>query len=140
LKANGLVDANEKDIRLDFIFTNSTGIQDVFFCEDKPTIKISNKDKHKADYLRESALRYWSSLLPYEECTQHLCALSCHFNKLNLRIMGTKLINGIIIHACLKEIDIPLSDNNGAGIAEYLTAVISLVVSRKYLFNISIIY
>ncbi|KAG1305472.1 hypothetical protein G6F64_008349 [Rhizopus arrhizus] len=127
LKANDLVDANEKDIRLDFIFTNSTGIQDVFFCEEKPTIKISNKDKHKADRLRESALRYWSSLLPYEECTQHLCALSCHFNKLNLRIMSTKLISGIIIHACLKEIDIPLSDNNGAGVAEYLTAVLSLV-------------
>lgn len=140
MKANDLVDANEKDIRLDFIFTNSTGIQDVFFCEEKPTIKISNKDKHKADRLRESALRYWSSLLPYEECTQHLCALSCHFNKLNLRIMSTKLISGIIIHACLKEIDIPLSDNNGAGVAEYLTAVLSLVVSRKYLFNISIIY
>ncbi|CEI92304.1 hypothetical protein RMCBS344292_06569 [Rhizopus microsporus] len=127
LKANGLVDVDEKDIRLDFIFTNSTGIQDVFFCEDKPTIKVSNKDKNKADYLRESALRHWSSLLPYEECTQHLCALSCHFNKLNLRIMGTKLVNGIMIHACLKEIAVPLSDNNGAGIAEYLTAVISLV-------------
>ncbi|KAI9487694.1 MAG: hypothetical protein EXX96DRAFT_615451 [Benjaminiella poitrasii] len=127
LKANGLVDVDKKDIRLDFIFTNSTGIQDVFFCEDKPTIKVSNKDKNKADYLRESALRHWSSLLPYEECTQHLCALSCHFNKLNLRIMGTKLVNGIMIHACLKEIAIPLSDNNGAGIAEYLTAVISLV-------------
>lgn len=54
--------------------------------------------------------------------------------------MGTKLVNGIMIHACLKEIAIPLSDNNGAGIAEYLTAVISLVVSRKYLFNLSIIY
>ncbi|CAO3661901.1 hypothetical protein CU097_002575 [Rhizopus azygosporus] len=40
--------------------------------------------------------------------------------------MGTKLVNGIIIHACLKEIDIPLSDNNGAGIVDYLTAVISL--------------
>ena len=69
LKANGLVNVNEKDIRLDFIFTNSTGIQDVFFCENEPTIKISNKDKHKADYLRESALRHWSSLLLYEECT-----------------------------------------------------------------------
>lgn len=43
--------------------------------------------------------------------------------------MGTKLVNGIMIHACLKEVAIPLSDNNGAGIAEYLTAVISLVVS-----------
>ncbi|KAI9252231.1 hypothetical protein EDC94DRAFT_281146 [Helicostylum pulchrum] len=127
LKANGLVDINEKDIRLDFIFTNSSGIQDVFFCEDKPTVKASNKDKQKADYLRESTLRHWTSLLPYEECTQHLCVLSCHFNKLNLRIMGTKLVDGIIVHACLKEIGIPLSDNNGAGIAEYLTTVISLV-------------
>ncbi|KAG1451352.1 hypothetical protein G6F46_006935 [Rhizopus delemar] len=111
LKANGLVDVDKKEVRLDFIFTNSTGIQDVFFCEDKPVVKVSNKDKNKADYLRESALRHWSSLLPYEECIQHLCALSCHFNKLNLRIMGT----------------IPHSDDNGAGIAEYLTAVISLV-------------
>lgn len=132
MKANGLVDVDKKEVRLDFIFTNSTGIQDVFFCEDKPVVKVSNKDKNKADYLRESALRHWSSLLPYEECIQHLCALSCHFNKLNLRIMGSKLVNGIIIHACLKEIAIPHSDDNGAGIAEYLTAVISLVVSRKW--------
>ncbi|CAO3682594.1 unnamed protein product [Rhizopus stolonifer] len=41
--------------------------------------------------------------------------------------MGTKLVNGIRIHICLKKIAIPQSDNNGAGIAEYLTAVISLV-------------
>ncbi|CAO3657291.1 unnamed protein product [Mucor hiemalis] len=40
--------------------------------------------------------------------------------------MGTNLVNGTMIHACLKEIAIPLSDNNGAGIAEYLTTVISL--------------
>ncbi|KAI9483351.1 MAG: hypothetical protein EXX96DRAFT_594170 [Benjaminiella poitrasii] len=80
LRADGLVDVNEKDIRLEFIFTNSSGIQCVFI------------------------------LLLYEECTQYLCALSCHFNKPNLRIM-----------------DIPLSDNSGARIAEYLTAVISLV-------------
>lgn len=52
--------------------------------------------------------------------------------------MGTKLVNGIIIHVCLKEIYVPLSDNNGAGIAEYLAAVISLAVSRKYLFNLSL--
>ncbi|KAI8380574.1 hypothetical protein EDC96DRAFT_539902 [Choanephora cucurbitarum] len=45
--------------------------------------------------------------------------------------MGTKLVNGIMIHACLKEIAIPLSDNNGAGIAEYLTAVISLVTAQQ---------
>lgn len=73
LKANGLVDVNEKDIRLDFIFTNSTGIQDMFFCEDKPTIKISNKDKHKADYLRESAVDLVSFLTKNAPSIYALC-------------------------------------------------------------------
>ncbi|KAI9482742.1 MAG: hypothetical protein EXX96DRAFT_599514 [Benjaminiella poitrasii] len=109
LKANDLVDVNEKDLRLDFIFTNSTWIQDVFFCEDKPTAKYRTKTNIKLTILEKA-------LLPYKECIQHLCALSCHFNKLNLRIM-----------------DIPLSDNSGAGIAEYLAAVISLrMVIRNF--------
>lgn len=131
MKANGLVDTDEKDIRLDFIFTNSTGIEDVFFCEDKSSVKVSRKDKNKADFLRESTLRHWCSLLPYQECAQYLCALSCHFNKLSLRIMGTKLVNGIVIHACLKEVEVPQTDQNGAGIAEYFTTVISLVASQE---------
>ncbi|EPB87048.1 hypothetical protein HMPREF1544_06165, partial [Mucor circinelloides 1006PhL] len=41
LKAKGLVDINEKGIRLEFTCPSSTGIQDVFFCEDKSTVKIS---------------------------------------------------------------------------------------------------
>ncbi|CAO3628429.1 unnamed protein product [Mucor hiemalis] len=68
LKANGLVGTHEKDIRLGFIFPNSTGIEDVSFCEDKSSVKISHKDKNKADFSRESTLRHRSSLLLYEEC------------------------------------------------------------------------
>ncbi|PHZ07523.1 uncharacterized protein RHIMIDRAFT_97387 [Rhizopus microsporus ATCC 52813] len=33
LKANDLIDMDEKDIRLGFVFTNLAGIEHVFFCE-----------------------------------------------------------------------------------------------------------
>ncbi|KAI9469028.1 MAG: hypothetical protein EXX96DRAFT_492230, partial [Benjaminiella poitrasii] len=136
LKKMGLLGEDEKDVRLDFVFTNSTGIQDVFFCEDKPKAKESAKDKNKSSCLRERTLRYWSKLLPYEECSEHLCALSCHFSQLNMKIMGSKLVDGMIIHACLKEVAIPADGNNGAGLAEYLITVISLVRMVTWNFNI----
>ncbi|CAO3628425.1 unnamed protein product [Mucor hiemalis] len=41
--------------------------------------------------------------------------------------MGIKLVNGIVFHACLKELEAPQTDQNGAGITEYFTTVISLV-------------
>ncbi|CAO3674634.1 unnamed protein product [Rhizopus stolonifer] len=125
LKKVGLLDEDEKDIYFDFFFTNSTGVQDVLFCEDKLKVKESTKDKSKSSYLREQKLRYRSKLLPYEKFSEYLCALSCHFNMLNLKIMGSKLVDGIIIHTWLKEVSIPGDADNGASPTEYMAAVIS---------------
>ncbi|KAG2201205.1 hypothetical protein INT47_013016 [Mucor saturninus] len=36
LQKMGILDANTKDVRLDLIFTNSSGLNDAFYCEDKP--------------------------------------------------------------------------------------------------------
>lgn len=71
----GLLDANTKDVKLDFIFTNSSGLNNAFYCEDKPYERAS-KDNEKTRHLREQALNYWVSLLPYNECTEHINAVT----------------------------------------------------------------
>lgn len=130
MKRLGLVEEDEHDVRLDFIFTNIAvaGLGDALFCEDKPTDKVSKKDETKACHLREKSLIYWKSLLPYDACLNHLMAISCQFNKLKLIITGTKIVNGIIMHSRLKEVNIPCSDQSGAMLANYLATVISLMV------------
>lgn len=45
-----------------------------------------------------------------------------------MRVTGSKLIDGILIHSLFKEVDIPSVDKNGASIAAYLATVIPLVV------------
>ena len=84
VEANGLMDLDEKDVLLDFSFTNMAGV------EDKPTAQMSKKDNNKTDYSREGTFCHWSNCLSYKGCTQDLCALSCHFNKLHLRILTTR--------------------------------------------------
>ena len=123
----GLLDANTKDIRLDFIFTNSSGLNDAFYCEDKPYERAS-KDNEKTRNLREQALNYWVSLLPYNECIEHITAVTCQFNKLTLQIAATKYIAGVTVRSALREVRIPNKDQEGASVADYLATVISLVV------------
>lgn len=45
MKSLGLVEEDEHDVRLDFIFTNIAvaDLGDALFCKDKPTDKISKK-------------------------------------------------------------------------------------------------
>ncbi|RCH88811.1 hypothetical protein CU097_005195 [Rhizopus azygosporus] len=49
MKRLGLVEEDEHDVRLDFIFTNIAvaGLGDALFCEDQPTDKVSKKDETK---------------------------------------------------------------------------------------------
>ncbi|KAI8646640.1 hypothetical protein BD408DRAFT_440016 [Parasitella parasitica] len=122
----GLLDANTKNVRLDFIFTNSSGLNDAFYCEDKPNERAS-KDIKKTRYLREQALNYWVSLLPYNECIEHITAVTCQFNKLTLQIAATKFIAGVTVSSVLREVRIPNNDQEGASVADYLATVISLV-------------
>ncbi|KAG1458222.1 hypothetical protein G6F56_006445 [Rhizopus delemar] len=123
----GLLDANTKDVRLDFIFTNSSGLNDAFYCEDKPYERAS-KDNEKTRHLREQALNYWKSLLPYNECIEYITAVTCQFNKLTLQIAATKFIAGVTVSSVLREVRIPNNDQEGASVADYLATVISLVV------------
>ncbi|GAN08225.1 hypothetical protein MAM1_0194c07732 [Mucor ambiguus] len=127
LRKMGLLDANTKNVRLDFIFTNSSGLNDAFYCEDKPYERAS-RDIKKTRHLREQALNYWVSLLPYNECIEHITAVTCQFNKLTLQIAATKFIAGVTISSVLKEVRIPNNDQEGASVADYLATVISLVV------------
>ncbi|KAI7872257.1 uncharacterized protein EV154DRAFT_556475 [Mucor mucedo] len=71
LRNMGLLDANTKDVRLVFIFTNSSGLNDAFYCEDKPYERAS-KDNEKTRHLREQVLNYWKYLLPYNECIEYI--------------------------------------------------------------------
>lgn len=93
LRNMGLLDANTKDVMLDFIFTNSSGLNDAFYCEDKPYERAS-KDNEKTRHLREQALDYWKSLLPYNECIEYITAVTSQFNKLTPKIAATKFIAG----------------------------------------------
>lgn len=68
------------------------------------------------------------SLLPYDERIEYITAVTCQFNKLKLQITATKSITGVTVHLALREVKIPNSDQEGALIAEYLVAIISLVV------------
>ncbi|KAI7897856.1 uncharacterized protein BX663DRAFT_520932 [Cokeromyces recurvatus] len=123
----GLLDSDTKNVRLDFIFSHNGGLNDAFYCEDKPNSNTS-QDREKTKNLREQALTFWMSLLPYEECIKYITAVTCQFNKLKLQIIGTKLIAGVILHSVLKVVRIPNTDQEGTSVAEYLAAVISLVV------------
>jgi hypothetical protein len=60
--------------------------------------KKSENDIEKADLVRSSSLKYWSTLLPYKECLYYIESTPCHFNKLTLRVYGTKLTDGRLIH------------------------------------------
>jgi hypothetical protein len=130
----GVLHSEQKDIKLDFIFSHVAGVNDGLFCEDKPTSKESIKDNMKAKGLRENTLIYWTPLLPYEECIKFITAVSCQFNKLKLRINLTKVIDGVIVHSSPKEVNIPSDEQDGTSFAEYLSTVISLVVSFGHLF------
>lgn len=123
----GLIDANTKNVKLDFIFTNISGLNDAFYCEDKPSERAS-KDMEKTRCLRGQALNYWVSLLPYKECIEHITAVTCQFNRLTLQIAATKFIAGVTVCSVLKEVKIPNNDQEGASVVDYLATVISLVV------------
>lgn len=49
MKRLGLVEKDEHDVRLDFIFTNIAvaGLGDALLCEDKPTDKVLKNDETK---------------------------------------------------------------------------------------------
>lgn len=113
LRKMGLLDANIKDVRLNFIFTNSSGLNDAFYCEDKPYERAS-KDNKKTRHLRKQALNYWVSLLSYNECIEHITAVACQFNKLTLQIAATKFIAGVTVRSALREVRIPNNDQEGA--------------------------
>ncbi|CAO3657373.1 unnamed protein product [Mucor hiemalis] len=53
-----------------------------------------------------------------------------------MRMTGSKLIDGVLVHSLLKEVDIPSCENKGASVAEYVATVISLV--RMVIINIII--
>ncbi|KAG1446527.1 hypothetical protein G6F46_011344 [Rhizopus delemar] len=131
LKAVGLLNADTKNARLDFIFSHIGGFDDAFYCEDKPN-KNTFRDAKKTKSLRVQALAYWISFLPYEECIRYITAITCQFNKLKLQITCTKIIAGVTLHSVLKEAGIPNTDQEGASVAEYLTTVISLVLSQNW--------
>ncbi|KAG1136864.1 hypothetical protein G6F37_011659 [Rhizopus arrhizus] len=126
LRKMGLLDANTKDVRLDFIFTNRSGLNDAFYCEDKPYERAS-KDNKKTRHLREQALNYWVSLLPYNECIEHITAVTCQFNKLKFQIAATKFIAGVTVRSALRKVRIPNNDQEGTSVADYLATVISLI-------------
>ncbi|ORE13986.1 hypothetical protein BCV71DRAFT_276999 [Rhizopus microsporus] len=136
LRKMGFIDAETKNIRLDFIFTNNGGLNDAFYCEDKPNERAL-KDSEKTRRLREQALNYWVSLLPYDECIEHITVVTCQFNKLKLQITATKFIAGATVHSALKEVRIPNNNQEGASVAEYLATIISLV--RMIIRNFEII-
>lgn len=130
LKELGLIKEDEPNVKLDFIFCNTsvTGINDVLICEDKPTENESTKDIKKTRKLREKSLVYWRSILHYSNALEHLSSTSCRFNKLNLLITTTKVIDNTIVHTTLKEVSIPASERSGGAIADFISVVISLMV------------
>lgn len=133
----GLLDDSAKNVRLDFIFSHvNTDINDGFFCEDKPNEEECLKDNKKSKALREKSLEYWSHMLPYKGCIKYITSISCQFNKLKLQVKATKIIDGITVHVCLKEVRIPSDGRDGATMAEYLTTIISLLVSSHFALNV----
>ncbi|KAI8645696.1 hypothetical protein BD408DRAFT_338216 [Parasitella parasitica] len=135
LKNLGLLPNDTKDVKLDFVFSHmNSKVGDTLFCEDKKNEKESCKDRRKADYVREKCLKYWSTLLCDPGHIHHLTAFSCQFNKLELRVKATKIINGITVHIILKQVSIPHDALDGVSIAEYLVTIISLVrmVAENY--------
>ncbi|KAL7311203.1 hypothetical protein PS15m_008991 [Mucor circinelloides] len=102
--------------------------------------KIMPKDFKGLSHYKQTALlvdscslKYWLTLLPYKECSYYIESISCHFNKLALRIYGTKLIDDRLIHYVKKEASIP---NNGSDsqLADYITTILSLF--RHVLLNL----
>lgn len=132
LKSAGLLPPDQKNVKLDFIFFHTATSIDGLICEDKPTDNESKKDRKKIKDLREKALQYWRTLLPFPECITYLIAVSCQFSKLKLNIEATKLINAVVMHSTLKTVVIPSNEHDGASWAEYLSTVISLVVGVNH--------
>ncbi|KAI8068779.1 hypothetical protein BDF21DRAFT_477148 [Thamnidium elegans] len=58
LKVLGLLSEDQQDVKLDFIFSNTViaSVGDAFFCEDKPTDRLSKKDEIKSFKLRQQSL------------------------------------------------------------------------------------
>ncbi|KAL7333921.1 hypothetical protein PS15p_202764 [Mucor circinelloides] len=137
LKSAGLLPPDQKNVKLDFIFFHTATSIDGLICEDKPTDNESKKDRKKIKDLREKALQYWRTLLPFPECITYLIAVSCQFSKLKLNIEATKLINAVVMHSTLKTVVIPSNEHDGASWAEYLSTVISLV--RLVMYNLDVI-
>lgn len=131
LKEIGLLKEEEPNIKLDFIFCNTSiaGVNDVLVCEDKSTDAESTKDLAKTRKIREKTLNYWKAILPYGHALEHLSPISCRFNKLKLVITMTRIVDGITIYTTLKKISIPMSESSGGAIADYISIVISLMVN-----------
>ncbi|KAI8062775.1 uncharacterized protein B0P05DRAFT_599327 [Gilbertella persicaria] len=112
LKGLGLIKEDEPNVRLDFIFCNTsvTGTNDVLICEDKPTGKESTKDTKK----------------PTEK-NQHFSLTSCCFNKLKLIITTTKIIDNTIVHTILREVSMSASEKSVRAIADFISVIISLM-------------
>ncbi|KAL7322933.1 hypothetical protein PS15p_210901 [Mucor circinelloides] len=129
LKEIGLLKEEEPNIKLDFIFCNTSiaGVNDVLVCEDKSTDAESTKDLAKTRKIREKTLNYWKAILPYGHALEHLSPISCRFNKLKLVITMTRIVDGITIYTTLKKISIPMSESSGGAIADYISIVISLM-------------
>lgn len=68
------------------------------------------------------------SFLRYSNALEHLLSTLCRFNKLNLLISTTKVIDSTIVHTTLKEVSIPASERSGGAIANFISVVISLMV------------
>lgn len=118
--------SEQKNCRLDFILESNSNDRffKQLFCEDKP----KETDIEKADLVRGSSLNYWLTLLLYKECSYYIESISCHFNKLTLRVYGTKLIDDRLIHYVKKETIIP-NNCSGSQLADYITTILSLFVS-----------
>ncbi|CEP19363.1 hypothetical protein [Parasitella parasitica] len=123
LKQLRLIEKDVPNVKLDFIFCNTSiaGINVVLICEDKPTENESTKDSEKTRKLRKKAVVYWGSILHFSNALEHLSSTSCRFNKLNLLITTTKIIDSTIIHTTLKEVSIPVSERSGGAIADFIS-------------------
>lgn len=131
----------QKNCRLDFILESNSNDRffEQLFCEDKPKEKKIRKWHRKGRAREKQLTEVLVNLPPYKECLYYIKSTSCHFNKLTLRVYGTKLIDDRLIHYVKKETIIP---NNGSGsqLADYITNILSLFVSlASYLVLINVL-
>lgn len=100
------------------------------------TISSFVKIKLKKSYQRKIVKRLISYekvhsnivVLPYRECIHHIEAVSCHFNELTLRLMGTKMVGNNIIHILKSETRIPSNDTPNSQLADYFKTLLSVMV------------